>query len=91
MAPTIVHKNGHRNRIWDEIASYFARCGQKPEDMEKYIKEQTNLVLEMMYKDAHHDPENESPEMALGSYYRRYIARYGMVYDDFIDSAHPCW
>ena len=90
MPPTIVQKNGHRNRIWDEIASYFARCGHKSTDIESYINEQTNIVLERMYKEAHHDPENENPEIALGCYYRMYIARYGLVYDDFIDSSHSC-
>lgn len=89
MAPP-AHKNGHRNRLWDEIATYV-RCSYAglTEYVDEFITEQTEVILKKMYENENDHPEDDDPEMTSGCYYRPFIAKYGSVYHDFIDSAHP--
>ena len=82
-------RDGHYNRLREEIATYldnyFDESGlPRPEDIERYIEDQTNTVLERMYaEDTDPYPEDEDPETVPGDYYRESIEEYGTVYTDY--------
>lgn len=82
-------KDGHYNRLREEIVAhlddYFEESGlPRPEDIERYIQDQTNTVLDRMYaEDEDPRPEDEDPETVVGDYYRESISDYGTVYTDY--------
>ena len=83
---------GHKENLREEISSYLedmTSCELSPEQLDKYIETQVEMVIKGMYEEILDDPEDgpehefQNPDTVPHDYYRENIDQFGTLYTDY--------